>query len=96
MIVIFTNQSKPWKCEQIKKVANTLNIPLFIVIANEKPDYKPNPILFNCLMGENTINKEASFFVGDALGRKTDFADSDRVFAENIGIQWFSPESIFE
>ena len=42
-----------------------------------------------------TINKEESFFVGDALGRKSDFSDSDKVFAENIGIKWYSPEDIF-
>ena len=29
------------------------NIPLFVVIATEKCDYKPNPILFNTLFGEN-------------------------------------------
>ena len=72
-----------------------LNIPLFVVIATEKCDYKPNPILFNTLLGENEINKEESFFVGDALGRKSDFSDSDKVFAENIGIKWYSPEDIF-
>jgi bifunctional polynucleotide phosphatase/kinase len=94
MIVIFTNQSKSWKCEQIKIVAQELQIPLFIAIATEKTHYKPNIILFESLVNENKINKNNSFFVGDALGRKGDFANTDRVFAENIGIQWFSPESI--
>ena len=96
MIVVFTNQSKPWKCEQIQIALKTLDIPMFIVIATEKCDYKPNPLLFTTFIGENVINKENSFFVGDALGRKTDFSDSDRVFAENIGIVWHSPESIFD
>ena len=95
MIVIFTNQSKQWKCEQIQMVMEQLCIPLFIVIAMDKKEYKPNPILFDTLIGENTINKEESFFVGDALGRKSDFSDSDKVFAENIGIKWYSPEDIF-
>jgi len=95
MIVIFTNQSKQWKCEQIKMVMEQLCIPLFIVIAMDKKEYKPNTILFDTLIGENTINKEESFFVGDALGRKSDFSDSDKVFAENIGIKWYSPEDIF-
>ena len=96
MIVIFTNQSKQWKCEQIQLVAKILDIPIFIVIAIEKCDYKPNIILLNTLIGDNKINKKESFFVGDALGRKTDFSDCDRLFAENIGIQWHSPESIFD
>tara|TARA_B110000971_G_scaffold187306_1_gene196462 strand:- start:1287 stop:2207 length:921 start_codon:yes stop_codon:yes gene_type:complete len=95
MIVIFTNQSKKWKHDQIKLVTDTLDTPVFIVIATEKSEYKPNRILFDSLVGDNTIDLENSFFVGDALGRKTDFSDSDKVFAENIGIPVYSPESIF-
>jgi bifunctional polynucleotide phosphatase/kinase len=94
MIVIFTNQSKQWKHDQILLVATTLEIPMFIVIATDKKDYKPNPILFNELLKENKIDKEHSFFVGDALGRKSDFSDSDKVFAENIGISCYSPEQV--
>lgn len=95
MIAVFTNQSKSWKHEQIKIVAKILDIPIFIVVATDKCDYKPNTVLFNILVGNHKINKEESFFVGDALGRKGDFSDSDKVFAENIGIRVFSPESIF-
>lgn len=95
MIVLFTNQSKAWKHEQIQLVANTLDIPMFIVVATEKADYKPNPALFHRFMGEHKINKEKSFFIGDALGRKADFSDSDKVFAENIGIPCYSPEQVF-
>jgi bifunctional polynucleotide phosphatase/kinase len=59
--------------------------------------YKPNPLSFTSLVGydEKTIDKDASFFVGDALGRKGDFADTDKLFAEVIGIRWISPESMF-
>ena len=95
MIVIFTNQSKNWKYEQVQIVAKLLDIPIFVVIATDKCDYKPNIILYNALMCNNNINKEHSFFVGDALGRKIDFSDSDKIFAVNIGISWHSPESIF-
>jgi bifunctional polynucleotide phosphatase/kinase len=95
MIVIFTNQSKYWKHEQIQLVAKTLDIPVFIVVATEKCDYKPNPILFNTLVGNSKINKEKSFFVGDALGRNGDFSDSDKIFAENIGISCCCPEQVF-
>ena len=95
MIVVFTNQSKSWKCDQVQQVMTQLDIPLFIVIATEKCDYKPNPILFDTLFDNDGINKEESFFVGDALGRKSDFSDSDKAFAENIGVKWYSPEDIF-
>lgn len=95
MIVIFTNQSKKWKCDQIKLVMEQLNIPLFIIIAINKQEYKPNPILFNKFIKKYTINKEESFFIGDALGRKSDYSDSDKIFAENIGIKYDSPENFF-
>lgn len=42
MIVIFTNQSKKWKHDQIKLAMSSLDIPIFIVVATEKVDYKPN------------------------------------------------------
>jgi bifunctional polynucleotide phosphatase/kinase len=95
MIVIFTNQSKPWKHEQIKQVLRTLNIPLFIVVANDKIEYKPNPSLLDELMNDYIVNKSESFFVGDALGRSGDFSDSDKQFAENIGVRCYSPEEYF-
>lgn len=95
MIVIFTNQSKQWKHEQIKLVANTLEIPLYIVVATDRSQYKPNTIMFDHLIGEYEIDKELSFFVGDALGRKTDFANTDKLFAENIGVSCYSPEDVF-
>ena len=95
MIVIFSNQSKEWKHEQIKIVAEKLQVPVFVCIAQLKEDYKPNTILFDKLVGKKKINLKESFFVGDALGRKTDFADSDKVFAENIGIKYIAPEVFF-
>ena len=95
MLVIFTNQSKPWKCDQIKLVMGSLNIPMFIVIARVKSEYKPNPTLFDTLFKDNQPDKSKSFFIGDALGRKNDFSDSDKVFSDNIGIQYFPPEKIF-
>jgi len=95
MIVIFTNQSKPWKLQQIEVVAKSFNIPMFAVIATQKSDYKPNTSLFEVFIGDHVVLKEESFFVGDALGRKGDFADSDKVFAQNIGIKCQSPEEFF-
>ena len=93
--MIFTNQSKDWKVLQIQSVAASLEIPIFVVIARQKCDYKPNPILYDVLVGSAKVDKAASFFVGDALGRKGDFADSDKVFAENICIKCYSPEEFF-
>jgi bifunctional polynucleotide phosphatase/kinase len=73
----------------------TLQIPIFVVVASDKCDYKPNPILYDVLVGSAKVTKEQSFFVGDALGRKGDWADSDKVFAQNIGLKCQSPEEFF-
>jgi bifunctional polynucleotide phosphatase/kinase len=34
----------------------------------------------------------ASFFVGDAAGRAGDFASTDRKWARNVGVPFFTPE----
>jgi bifunctional polynucleotide phosphatase/kinase len=41
------------------------------------------------------IDKNASFFVGDAAGRMNDFASTDRKWAVNIGIPFYTPEEYF-
>ena len=93
-IVIFTNQSKKWKHEQVRMIAEMLEVPIIVVIAHDTEIYKPNPTIFNLLEYSN-INRAESFFVGDALGREKDHSDCDRKFAENIGIRWMSPEQLF-
>lgn len=37
-------------------------------------------------------DKSSSYFVGDAAGRADDFASTDRKFALNVGIQFYTPE----
>lgn len=94
-LIIFSNQSKPWKIQQIENVIKTLELPFLIVVATEKENYKPNPQLFYNVIPPTKLDKTKSFFVGDALSRDTDFSDSDKVFAENIGIAIESPHSVF-
>uniref|UniRef100_A0A6C0IT37 Uncharacterized protein n=1 Tax=viral metagenome TaxID=1070528 RepID=A0A6C0IT37_9ZZZZ len=96
IIVIFTNQSKPWKKEQIINVCKTLDIPIYIAIAFDKTFYKPNVAIYEKVEEKiGQIDKANSFFVGDALGRKDDFSNSDKIFAENIGLKCYSPEDLF-
>ncbi len=96
MIVIFTNQSKTWKHDQIKMVSSKLGVPVHIVVATEKADYKPNNISFHTLFAGNPdIDLKKSFFVGDAMGRKSDWNDSDLEFAKNIGVKPLTPEEVF-
>lgn len=41
------------------------------------------------------VDMKDSFYVGDAAGRPDDFAASDKAFAKNVGIQFFTPEEFF-
>lgn len=94
MIVIFTNQTKAWKADQIREVLLQIDIPVTAVIAFDKEEHKPNRILFDTVI-QKEWDQEKSFYVGDALGRKNDWSDSDKKFAENIGITVKSPEDVF-
>ncbi|QRG37111.1 DNA 3'-phosphatase [Candidozyma auris] len=42
-----------------------------------------------------TIDKSESFYVGDAAGREQDFSDSDKKFAEAIGLPFYTPEEFY-
>jgi bifunctional polynucleotide phosphatase/kinase len=93
-LMIFTNQSKSWKMEQVKNVILLLELPVAIAILDDD-DKKPNPESFHDIVGKFKWNNKDSMFVGDALGRKNDFADSDRKFAKNIGMNVKAPEEVF-
>lgn len=41
------------------------------------------------------LDLASSLYVGDAAGRPQDHSDSDRIFAQNIGIPFYVPEDIF-
>lgn len=53
--------------------------------------------------GSDKIDMSASFYCGDAAGRpdnwapkkKKDFSCSDRLFAKNLGLKFFTPEEHF-
>ena len=97
-IVIFTNQSKtqPFKIKQIYNVFSDLKLPVNIFIETDKSFKKPNPNMYNLYTDKRAkVNKAESFYVGDALGRPGDHADSDKQFAINCDIQYISPEQMF-
>ena len=47
----------------------------------------------NCLI--NASDLKNSFYVGDAAGRDGDHNDTDRKFADNAGLTFFTPEQYF-
>lgn len=93
-IMVFTNQTHKYKEEQIRAVVKSLDIPVLVAIAFDKVVKKPVPTMFHLAVVKDW-DKNKSFFVGDALGRPGDWSDSDKKFAEAVGIAIKTPEQVF-
>lgn len=104
-IVIFTNQlSKGKKLENtISRMENVIqklydngcDVALYMSTLENKYR-KPAIGMWNyCISQFNIKDVEKSFYCGDAAGRKGDFSNSDKLFAEAIGIDFYVPEEIF-
>ena len=100
-LIFVTNQlAKGEKAhqERVQRIQNfmmKLRLPCYVFIAMGDDNYrKPNTGIWDKITTLIPDIKYA-FYVGDALGRPQDFSDSDKKFAENIGIPYFSPEDIF-
>lgn len=93
-----TSKSEVSRIERVERITNFMNklsLPCMVFIATGDDNYrKPNTGIWEKI--KQMVPKiDYSFFVGDALGRPQDFADTDKKFAENIGIPWYSPDEIF-
>jgi bifunctional polynucleotide phosphatase/kinase len=103
-IVFFTNQSsksrkeKEKRRDRMKTFIELLPFPCYLFIATDKDNYrKPCIGMWNKVKEFiPNINMSLSFYCGDAAGRQQDFSDSDRVFAQNANIKFFTPEEIFD
>ena len=103
-VVIFTNQKlyhnkSKLICDRLNNFINDLGFKPSVIIAKNDDYYrKPNIGMweFLNLNSETEIDKNNSFFIGDAAGRcyknKKDFSSCDYKFALNIGIDFFTPQ----
>ncbi|XP_063245119.1 uncharacterized protein F21D5.5 isoform X2 [Bacillus rossius redtenbacheri] len=93
---------------KVCKVAARLGVPLQVFVSAGKGVYrKPAPGMWNTLIRQKNdgvaVDMKASFYCGDAAGReanwapkkKKDFSSSDRLFALNVGLRFFTPEEHF-
>eukprot|EP01125_Pyxidicula_operculata_P021644 TRINITY_DN845_c0_g4_i1.p1 TRINITY_DN845_c0_g4~~TRINITY_DN845_c0_g4_i1.p1 ORF type:complete len:419 (+),score=124.86 TRINITY_DN845_c0_g4_i1:858-2114(+) len=115
-IVIFTNQGGIEKGKQkraditgkIQDLAAELGFPIQAFIAGAENNYrKPFTTMWELLESkynkDEKIDMSASFYCGDAAGRKKDwkkgakkdFSCSDRKFAANVGIKFYTPDEYF-
>ncbi|XP_035477636.1 bifunctional polynucleotide phosphatase/kinase [Scophthalmus maximus] len=116
-VVFFTNQMgiargklRPEVFKsKVEDILATLQLPVQVFVAAGPGVYrKPVPGMWNHLCETAnegvTVDKTASFYVGDAAGRpenwapgkkKKDFSSSDRLFALNIKLQFHTPEEYF-
>lgn len=113
-IVIFSNQLRlgqekqliPSFKEKIDNIVHKIGIPIQVFLATRRDIYrKPLPGMWNSLLKltDEEINMDKSFFVGDAAGRKKNWAPhkakdhsvADRLFTFNINLKFYTPEEYF-
>lgn len=93
---------------KIEKIIKVYDVPMQVFISTTRSIYrKPSMKMWDILEKDYNnnvrINLEESFYVGDAAGRpdkwqpgkKKDFSSSDRLFALNIGLRFYTPEEYF-
>ncbi|KAG9318286.1 polynucleotide kinase 3 phosphatase-domain-containing protein [Chiua virens] len=106
-VVLVSNQAlhatalEEWK-KKIPLIGNALpDVPFRLFAACAKDGYrKPMPGVWyelERIFKEQhvEIDRKDAFFVGDAAGRPGDFASTDRKWAINIGIPFYTPEEYF-
>ena len=93
-IVFRTDQSKAFRVDLVRDVAESFGVPILVLIAIAKDLKKPDTSLF--LQEIKNMNVNESFYVGDAAGRHGDWSSVDKEFANALGIRFYTPEEFFE
>lgn len=83
-------------CERLNNIINKLNVPLIFLAALSNNIFKkPSPAFYTKVILK-IVNPTEVFYCGDAAGRKTDFSNSDILFANNCMIKFYTPEKLFK
>ena len=85
---------------KVEQVTSQLGVPMYAMAATEENYYrKPQTGMwdyYSCTLNQfKTIEKTKAVYVGDAAGRPNDHGDSDKMFAQQIGIKFSTPEMYF-
>ena len=88
------------KCHRLEAFAKAVGVPLLVLCASAKDHFrKPSTgcwdYLVRTLPVGAAVDLSASFFVGDAAGRMGDHSDSDKAFAEAVGLPFFNEKAFF-
>jgi len=93
------------KTGRLNAFTQAIGLPMQILVATAKavdakdPYRKPATGMWDYLVAELNPgyvgDKSASFFVGDAAGRKKDHGDSDKRFAEKSGLTFYTEDVFF-
>ena len=102
-IVIFTNQKSTNENKvqfNLERVTNGIRLleevgikVIAFMSVSDDTFRKPQAGMWSVL--KQMISVKSGFYCGDAAGRPQDFSDSDRKFAENIGIKFYLTEELF-
>lgn len=101
-IIIFTNQKSTTdkrKEFSMDKIINFIRlikeIPIILLMSTGNDEYRKPSIGMWTVLNKIISPINSAFYVGDAAGRPNDFSDSDKKFAENIKIPFYTPEEFF-
>ncbi|VDP13737.1 unnamed protein product [Onchocerca flexuosa] len=101
------SQNRDAFCRKMEKVCQQIKLPIQVFVSLGTLRYrKPYIGMWNYFEnhgnGGISINRQSSFYVGDAAGRiqtnirgKKDHSAADRLFALNFGVKFFTPEQYF-
>ena len=98
-LVIVTDQTKGWKEDMISAVVAAVGVPIEVVIQRAGKATTTAGVVSRGVKPDTsqflTRGITLSYYVGDAAGRTGDWSDCDRMFAERLGVPFYTPEEFF-